>query len=122
MNTFRSYKYINIEGGLALRDIKLQNLALGTNILWNIISGNLSWRSKVLWKKYFEGNRKTYLEQDLVTKKGSPILSICLKSLPKFKESLHWILGNGKLINIWNDSIMGNPPLVLDQNLENIRS
>ena len=33
--------------------------------------------------------------------------------LAKFKEELNWIPGNGKLINIWQDSILGNSPPVL---------
>ena len=43
------------EGGLQVRSIHAQNLAMGTKILWQIVSGKTSWSKKVLWKKYFSG-------------------------------------------------------------------
>jgi hypothetical protein len=44
-----------LEGGLQIRDLANQNSALGSKILWNIVSGKLSWSKRVLWKKYFQG-------------------------------------------------------------------
>ena len=51
------------------------------------------------------------LDYPPVCRKGSPIFSICLKSLSLLKTDLHWIPGNGKHINIWDDPIMGMKPI-----------
>ena len=45
-----------------------------------------------------------------MSQKGSSIHQICLKALPQFIGGLHWVPGNGKLINIWYDSVLGKIP------------
>ena len=45
------------EGGLQIRSIQTQNLAMGTKLLWQLVSGRSSWSKKFLWKKYFSGQR-----------------------------------------------------------------
>ena len=89
------------EGGLQIRDLRIQNLAMGAKLLWNMIDSNPSWCSQVIKCKYFLGLRLRCLEIDQENKNTSPIYNLCKKALPKFKEELHWIPGNGKLINIW---------------------
>jgi hypothetical protein len=37
------------KGGLRLRDIISQILALGAKILWNLVSGKSTWRKKAIW-------------------------------------------------------------------------
>ena len=44
-------------GGLQIRKLALQNLALGAKLLWNIISGKSSWCKTALWKKYSSNRR-----------------------------------------------------------------
>lgn len=44
-----------LEGGLQMYDVAAQNLSLGFELLWNIVSRNPSWSKIVLWKKYFHG-------------------------------------------------------------------
>ena len=68
------------------------------------------WCSKVLKTKYFPGIRLRCLEGEQLKIKGSPIYNLCKKILPHFTEKLHWILGNGKDIHVWQDSIQGKPP------------
>ena len=50
--------------------------------------------------------------------KGSPMISLCKKALPFFSEELTWIPGNGQKIRIWEDSIVGQPPLILTPGME----
>ena len=64
----------------------------------------------MLKAKYFRGTRLRCLEGAHVSQKGSSIHQICLKALPQFIGGLHWVPGNGKLINIWNDSVLGKIP------------
>ena len=52
------------EGGLQIRSIQAQNLAMGTKLLWQLISGRSSWSKKVLWKKYFPGQRLRCLDNN----------------------------------------------------------
>ena len=40
-----------LEGGLHIQNIVVQNLALGSKLLWNLVSGHTSWSKKVIWKK-----------------------------------------------------------------------
>jgi hypothetical protein len=84
---------------------------LGENILWRIITGNSSWSKRALWKKYFQGPRKKCLNNPAKVEKGSPIFSLCQKALRHFKPHLTWTPGNGKEIKVWEDSMMGDPPL-----------
>ena len=64
------------EGGLQIRDVATQNLAMGGKILWKMISGKTTWSSKALKTKYFCGHKERCLDCPPWTKKGSPILSL----------------------------------------------
>jgi hypothetical protein len=99
------------EGDLQFKDINSQNLALGAKLLWNLVSGKPTWSKKEIWKKYFHGPRIKCLDRPANMAKGSPIFNLCLKSLRLFKPNLTWIPGNRKKINIWEDSVLGDPPL-----------
>ena len=46
------------EGGLQVRSLPIQNLALGAKLLWQMITGKDSWSKKALCKKYFSGSKK----------------------------------------------------------------
>ena len=108
------------EGGLQVRDLANQNLAMGAKILWRLIAGKESWCSKVLRKKYFSGERLRCLDRPILRKSGSSIYKLCLKALPSFKPNLYWIPGNGKKINLWEDAIMGDQPLNHNPGIKNI--
>jgi hypothetical protein len=110
-----------LEGGLQFKDLQIQNLALGAKILWNTITRNPTWRKRDLWKKYYRGPRKKCLERPAKVEKGSPIFSLCQKALQHFNSQLTWIPGNGKEINIWEDSVLGEPPLSTKQGLMRLK-
>jgi len=111
-----------LEGGLQIRDVATQNLAMGGKILWNMISGKNTWSKQILQKKYFTGNRNRCLEKPPKKQTGSPIFLLCKKALPYFTAKLTWIPGNGANINIWDDSILGNQPLNSLIELRNIQA
>ena len=48
---------------------------------------------------------------------GSQIWMMFKSYFPLLQIHLMWILGNGKLIHIWVDNIMGNPPIQRDLSL-----
>ena len=54
-------------------------------------------------------------------RKGSPVYKLCIKALEMFKKNLYWIPGNGKNIKMWDDSILGNPPLGSCSEVANIK-
>jgi len=87
-----------MEGGLQLRDMHSYNLALGSKILWNLVSGSLNWSKKALWKKYFMGDRRRCLDSHPRVLQGSPVFSLCLKAAAFFTPELTWIPGNGENI------------------------
>ena len=66
-----------LEGGLQLRDLRTQNLAIGAKLLWNMLDPKPSWCSRVLKSKYFPGIRLRCLEGEHVRKNGSPIFNLC---------------------------------------------
>jgi ribonuclease HI/exonuclease III len=111
-----------LEGGLSLKNTKLQNLALGAKLLWRIISGKTAWCKEALWKKYFSGPRRRCVERLPTVQKGSPIFNLCRKVNEQFNSHLTWVPGNGKQIKIWDDSILGDPPLKLNQNLQRLQT
>jgi len=109
------------EGGLHMKRLVTQNLALGAKLLWQIVSGKDSWSKKVLRKKYFRGPRKRCLDHTPTRRKGSPIYDLCIKAMEPFQKNLHWIPGNGKSIKVWEDSILGDTPLGQCNELNNIK-
>ena len=78
-----------LEGGLQMRDLVAQNLALGSKLLWNIVSGNPSWSKRVLWKKYFHGHHLRCLDQPPRISKGSLVFKLCLTALKLFSHKLY---------------------------------
>ena len=110
-----------MEGGLQIRDVATQNLAMGGKILWKIITGRKTWSKQILKKKYFSGDRQRCLERATKLQKGSSVFSLCKRALPFFTPMLSWSLGNGEKINIWEDSILGEQPLINYSDLGNIK-
>ena len=43
--------------------------------------------------------------------KGTTLWQLCKASINTIIEDCYWIPGNGKIINVWNSSILGHPPL-----------
>ena len=51
-----------MQGGLQIKNPASQNLAMGAKILWNIVSGKLTWCKTALRKKYFTGSHVRCLD------------------------------------------------------------
>eukprot|EP00253_Pinus_taeda_P032784 PITA_32784 len=111
-----------LEGGLHLHNLAAQNLALGSKILRNLVSGNSSWSKRVIWKKYFQGQCLRCLDNPLRTLKGSSIFNLCSADMEHFCHYLYWIPCNGRKIKIWEDSILSDPPLIQMEGLANIKA
>lgn len=119
--SWEKVKAPKIEGGLQIRDIPTQNVALGGKILWWIIDGKSGWSSTALRKKYFRGHKERCLDSAPSTRKGSPISTLCFKAQNLIFANTYWIPGNGKKINIWEDSILGKSLLGTRIEINNIR-
>ena len=89
MISWKKIKMPRSEGGLQIRDLRIQNLTMGAKLLWNMIDSKQSWCSQVIKCKYFSGLRLRCLEIDQENKNTSPIYDLYKKMLPKFKEELH---------------------------------
>jgi hypothetical protein len=111
-----------LEGGLNFKNSRIQNLALGEKLLWNIVSGAPTWCKSALWKKYFKGPRERCLESSYRLSKGSPFFTLSKKVLPLFIPHLTWVPRNGRKTKIWNDSILGDPPLNSRQDLRRLEN
>ena len=100
-----------MEGGLKIRDVATQNLAMGGKIIWNMITGKRTWSKQILWKNIFhrrqgemswEAHKSAERILDLLSLQKSP-------SLLHFKT--HVDSGKWGKIRIWEDSILGDQPL-----------
>ena len=63
--SWEKIKMPRLEGGLQIRDLKIQNLALGANILWKMVDSKPSWSSQVIKHKYFSGSGLRCLDNEL---------------------------------------------------------
>ena len=99
--SWKKIKMPRMEGGLQIRDLNIQNLVMGAKLLWNMVDSKPSWCIQVIKCKYYSGPRLRCLDNEQENKQVFPIYSLCRKVLAKFKEELHWIPGNSKMINIW---------------------
>ena len=52
---WKTVKLPESEGGLHIRDLRIQNLAMGSKVLWSMLDSKLSWCSRMLRCKYFLG-------------------------------------------------------------------
>jgi hypothetical protein len=57
-------------GGLGIKHPSLMNMAMGSKILWHLISSQSEWWKNVL-VKYLHGSKKQCLDIPLVERKGS---------------------------------------------------
>jgi hypothetical protein len=77
----------------------------------------MKWWKKVMLHKYLARDRLRCLDGTPQGRIGSPIWRLLKASLPLFQSKVTWIPGNGRKISIWDDSILGNPPLQQDPSL-----
>jgi len=85
------------------------------------MDGKSGWSSTALCKKYFRGHKERCLDNPPISRKGSPISTLYFKAQNLISANAYWIPGNGKKINVWEDSILGNPPLGTRIEINNIR-
>jgi hypothetical protein len=81
-----------------------------------MVTRKYEWWKKVLIKKYFVGPRKRCLDVLPSAINGSPIWKLVNVAIPIIQPDLTWIPGNGGLIDIWNDNIMGTIPWFIHKN------
>jgi hypothetical protein len=99
-------------GSLRIIDPRLINLSLGDNILWRMVIEKYEQRKKVFVKKYFVGHEKRCLDVLPSTINGSLIWKLVNVAIPIIQIDLTWVPSNGGLIDISNNNIMWNKPLV----------
>lgn len=108
------------EGGLNFKDLKVQNLAMGAKLIWKIIAPKPGWVHTALWKKYFRGPRTRCLDQPK-NRFNTPFSRFISKTSALIRNHSYWILGNGKHIHIWNDSILNRPPLAETKDMQDLQ-
>jgi hypothetical protein len=67
-----------------------------------------------LVEKIFQRPKKKMCGTQPNDQTGSPIFNLCRKVREQFASHLTWVPGNGKQIKIWDDSILGDPPLEVE--------
>jgi hypothetical protein len=82
---------------------------------------NYDWWKRVLLRKYFTGSRKRCLDSNYASREGSPIWKLIKSTIPILQSKLSWAPRSGRMIEIWNDSIMGNPLIITNQELHPLK-
>lgn len=96
------------KGGLGIRVPRLANLAMGFKLIWRILNEKDSWWVAVLKKKYLNGPSSNILTESAPERQGTPTWNLIKKALPLCKSFFSKAPGNGRDVNIWNDSILGS--------------
>ena len=109
------------EGGLQIWDLGLANVALGGKIIWQMIVEKKHPVSKILQRKYIKGCSIRNL-QSANTLPGTAIWNLCRKRIDHIHHQIYRIPGNGMKILLWEESILGNPPLSTLIQLREIKS
>jgi len=97
------------------------NLALAAKITWRFIIGDKSWWKQILEAKYMNHNRTLLLRKGYPIRPSSLFWNLIKKIVSLIKEKSSRIPGNGKLIKIWKDRIMGKQPIACQENIQDLR-
>ena len=98
------------EGGLQVRDPESDNLAMGGKLVWNLFADKHHPVSKIFLMKYLKGGSLRNINPEKLPK-GTTIWNLCRNNLILIQQQIYRIPGNGKGIFLWEDKILGNPPL-----------
>lgn len=78
-------------------------------------------REQLVEAKYVNHNRILLLIKGYPIRPCSQVWNLIKKIVSLIKENSSKILGNGKSIKIWKEKIMGNQPIVCEENLQDLR-
>ena len=98
------------KGGLGIRDPEKMNKALGAKLVCRMTTGSKDRWKEVIREKYIRRPSSKILSHPWEGK-GTSIWKLCKSSFKLIQTSFYWIPGNGKKIKIWDDIILGRPPL-----------
>ena len=106
---------------MQIRDPELESLALGGNLIWQLSSNKNHPVSMIFWRKYLKGGSLRNLKSSNIPA-GTTIWNLCRRGIDKFQSHLYRVHGNGKMIFLWDDKILGNPPLSTINSLNEIKT
>ena len=97
------------------------NLALGGKLIWKLYTVRKHLVSKMFWMKYLKGASFKNLKS-INTPTGTTFWNLCKRGIDNIHHQLYRIPGSGKRIFLWDDNILGNPPLSSFTSLIEIKS
>jgi len=90
------------EGGLGIRSLRAPNEAVNLKVCWDLLQSNEDW-AKVL-------RSRACLDRKPINYHIHSSIWTSIKSESStVVENTNWIIGDGKIINFWNDNWMGEP-------------
>jgi hypothetical protein len=92
--------------GIIIKEPSLMNLAMGTKLVWLLVTKSYDWWRTIIHTKYFWGERKICLHVILVVREGSPIWKLINATIPIIQEKIDLVLGNKHSIDLWQDNII----------------
>ncbi|XP_059064892.1 uncharacterized protein LOC131856943 [Cryptomeria japonica] len=95
------------DGGAGLRQMKLQNLALGAKLAWKMYNAPQKGWCKVMAAKYLDSSDPERIFTVANSVGGSSIWRFIWESRKLITDHLTWRIGNGKKAKFWRDSWNG---------------
>ena len=108
------------EGGLQICDLGLENLDLGGKIIWQLFADKKHPVRNILWMKYLKGDSLRNLKLVNIPT-DIAIWNLYRRGIDHIQQHLYRIPGNGMRILLWEDNILGNPPLSTLNSLNEIK-
>lgn len=95
------------DGGLGIRDMMAFNKALLAKQAWRLITRPSTLLARVFKAKYY---RKTGFLEARTYQTSSLAWRSIIQTQPLIKKGLHWAIGNGEQIRVWQDNwLLGHP-------------
>ncbi|GLJ40125.1 hypothetical protein SUGI_0821990 [Cryptomeria japonica] len=102
---------LKVDGGIGLRKMNLQNLALGAKLAWKMYSNPQKGWCRLMSLKYLDSHEPERIFTLANSTGGSPIWKFIWESCRIITEHLSWNLGDSRKARFWRDSWNGDKAL-----------
>ncbi|XP_059073453.1 uncharacterized protein LOC131874206 [Cryptomeria japonica] len=98
-------------GGAGIRDLVIQNKALGAKLIWKLYANPQSKWASVMLAKYLRGAPSERIFTATSLPKGSPFWNFLISCREVILPHLSWVVHNGKKARFWDEFWNGHPAL-----------
>ena len=106
-----------VEGGLGLHDIHIRFLAFGARVAWNMYAHSHAYWVQIMQAKYLDFPLNIRILTVVNPLARSVMCNFLIQSREIITTIVTWEVNNGEQVKFWIDSWGGNPPLIINPNL-----